>query len=284
MKEHFPRNTFQDTLALLQPELGLQESQALAYIILEKMFHISKTDIIVNRQFFPSHIQKKKYRRLVERLIDNEPIQYIFKEADFCGRKYYVDRNVLIPRQETELLIPIINALKPWDRPQIADIGVGSGCISCSLALDIEGAEVFGYDISTEALKVAQYNSIRLGAHVHFSVLDILNGKIPHTTLDLIVSNPPYVMEQEKFQMKKNVLDFEPERALFVPDDDPLIFYKHIMKKGKNALKKGGVLFFEINEKFGQHMLLLFEHYGYTHAKLYKDLNDKHRFVSAQRE
>ncbi|MEO9805715.1 MAG: peptide chain release factor N(5)-glutamine methyltransferase [Reichenbachiella sp.] len=281
MEEYFPRNTFQDTVALLNPELGLQESQALAYIILDKIFSISRTDIIVNRQFFPDSLQKKKYNLLVKRLIDNEPIQYIFKEAEFYGYRFYVDKNVLIPRQETELLIQIISNFRSWNKPKMADIGTGSGCIACSLALSIEDAQLVGYDISPNALKIAQYNAARLGANAAFSTLDIVKQNLPPEELDLIVSNPPYVMDQEKQEMKKNVLEFEPALALFVPDDDPLLFYKAIMKKAKISLKKGGALFFEINEQFGEQTLLLFQHYGYSQAKVYKDLNDKQRFASA---
>lgn len=281
MEEYFPRNTFQDTIALLQPELGLQEGQALAYIVLEEIFSVSKTDIIVNRQFFPDNLQKKKYNRLVQRLINNEPIQYIFKEAEFYGHKFYVDKNVLIPRQETELLIQIISNFKKWDNPKMADIGTGSGCIACSLALAIEGSQLMGYDISTEALKIAQYNAARLGANASFSTLDILKNNIPHEALDLVVSNPPYVTDREKSEMKKNVLEFEPALALFVSDDDPMLFYKTIMKKAKDSLKKGGALFFEINEQFGEETLSLFQNYGYSQPKLYRDLNDKQRFASA---
>ncbi|SMD36186.1 release factor glutamine methyltransferase [Reichenbachiella faecimaris] len=281
MEEYFPRNTFQDTVALLNPELGLQEGQALSYIVLDKIFRISKTDIIVNRQFFPDSLQKKKYNLLVKRLLDNEPIQYIFKEAEFYGYRFYVDKNVLIPRQETELLIQIISNFRKWEKPKMADIGTGSGCIACSLALTINDSQLVGYDVSHEALKIAQYNAARLGANAVFSPLDILKHEIPHKELDLIVSNPPYVMDQEKQLMKKNVLEFEPSLALFVPDNDPLIFYKTIMQKAKDALKKGGVLFFEINEQFGKQTLLLFQHYGYSEPKIYKDLNDKQRFASA---
>lgn len=281
MEEYFPRNTFQDTVALLNPELGPLESQALAYIILDKIFTISKTDIIVNRQFFPDSLQKKKYGLLVKRLIDNEPIQYIFKEAEFYGHRFYVDKHVLIPRQETELLIQIISNFRKWSSPRMADIGTGSGCITCSLALAIEGAHVTGYDISPGALKIAEYNAARLGVQASFSKLDILTQEFVARDLDLIVSNPPYVMNQEKSQMSKNVLEFEPDLALFVSDDNPLMFYKVIMDKSRSALKKGGALFFEINEQFGKQTLKLFENFGYTQAKIYQDLNEKDRFVSA---
>ncbi|MEO9965348.1 MAG: peptide chain release factor N(5)-glutamine methyltransferase [Reichenbachiella sp.] len=281
MEEYFPRNTFQDTVALLNSELGPQESQALAYIILDKIFRLSKTDIIVNRQFFPDSLQKKKYNLLVRRLINNEPIQYIFKEAEFYGHRFYVDKNVLIPRQETELLIQIIANYRRWNTPTMADIGTGSGCISCALALAIEHSQLIGYDISQEALKIAQYNAARLGANATFAKLDILKQELPDTKFDLIVSNPPYVMNKEKAEMNKNVLEFEPALALFVPDENPLLFYKTIVEKSRQALKEDGVLFFEINEQFGAETLSLFEESGFTQPKLYKDLNDKQRFASA---
>lgn len=280
MQEYFPKNTFKETIALLTPELGLQESEALAYLTLEKIYNLSKTDLIVNRPYTSTSQQKSQYEQLIKRLITHEPIQYIFNEADFYGHAYYVDENVLIPRQETELLIQIIGDFRSWQEPKMADIGTGSGCIACSLALTIKGAELKGYDVSPGALKVAQQNATQLGAHASFELLDILHQEIPLQNLDLVVSNPPYVMNEEKPQMKKNVLDFEPSLALFVPDHDPLLFYNTIAKKAKYALKKGGVLFFEINEQFGKETLLLLEQMGYSEAKLYQDLNGKDRFAS----
>ncbi|WP_422360386.1 peptide chain release factor N(5)-glutamine methyltransferase [Reichenbachiella sp.] len=281
MEEYFPKHTFQNTITLLNPIFGLQESQALSYIILEKIFNISKTSIIVNDPYYPDALQLKNFELIVQRLLKNEPIQHIFKEAEFYGNTFYVDKNVLIPRQETELLIQIIGNYKNWEKPKMADIGTGSGCIACSLALSIEGSQIVGYDISPEALQIAQHNASKLNANAVFSPLDILEDEIPHKELDLIVSNPPYVMDQEKQQMKKNVLDFEPALALFVPDENPLIFYKTIIEKAKKALKRGGVLFFEINEQFGKETLLLFQHHSYNEPKIYKDLHGKQRFASA---
>lgn len=281
MKEYFPKHTFQHTVSLLNPTLGLNESEALSYIVIEKIFKLSKTDIIVDNQFFPDSHQLKNYELIIQRLLNHEPIQYIFKEAEFYGNTFYVDKHVLIPRQETELLIQIISHYKSWTSPKMADIGTGSGCIACSLALSITDSQIVGYDVSEEALQIAQHNAAKLGANAVFSPLDILEHDIPHKELDLIVSNPPYVMDQEKQQMKKNVLDFEPGLALFVPDNNPLIFYKTIMEKAKKVLKKGGVLFFEINERFGKETLLLFQHYGYSNPKIHKDLHGKQRFASA---
>ncbi|UXX80777.1 peptide chain release factor N(5)-glutamine methyltransferase [Reichenbachiella carrageenanivorans] len=280
MQENFPKNTFQKTIEVLSPELGLQESEALAYLTLEKIYNLSKTDLIVNRPYVSNGHQTNKYNQLIKRLLSHEPIQYILNEAEFYGFQFYVNGHVLIPRQETELLIQIIENFRPWRRPKMADIGTGSGCIACTLALTIEGAELNGYDVSPEALKVAQQNAKRLGARAAFEVLDILNQDIPLQNLDLVVSNPPYVMEEEKQQMNKNVLDFEPSLALFVSNHDPLIFYNTIAQKAKSALKKGGALFFEINEQFGKETLFLLERMGYGDPKLYQDLNGKDRFAS----
>lgn len=282
MEEYFPKHTFQNTISQLNSIFELQESQAISYIVLEKIFNLSKTDIIINSPFFPEALQLKNYELIVQKLLKSEPIQYVFKEAEFYGHTFYVDKNVLIPRQETELLIQIISNYKKWDSPKMADIGTGSGCIACSLALSIVGAQIVGYDVSNEALQIAQHNASKLNAKAVFAPLDILAHEIPHKDLDLIVSNPPYVMNQEKQQMKKNVLDFEPALALFVPDNNPLIFYTTIMAKAKKALKKGGVIFFEINEQFGKETLLLFQHHGYSEPKIYKDLHEKQRFASAK--
>ena len=281
MQQNFPKEFFQKTVSILASNFGEHESQALTYLILEKIAQISRTDIIVNQPFELNQDKETEYNQTITRLLSNEPIQYIFQEALFYGNTYFVNPHVLIPRQETELLIQIISNYKKWESPKIADIGTGSGCIACSLALTINNAAVTGYDISQDALLVAKRNSETLKANVQFSQLDILNEEIPQKGLDLIVSNPPYVMEKEMSQMKSNVLDHEPHLALFVEDDDPLIFYRAILKKAQTVLKKDGLVFFEINEQLGNETLLLFEQMGFQNSILYDDLNGKQRFASA---
>ena len=187
---------------------------------------------------------------------------------------------MLIPRQETELLVHILKNDFTWQTPHIIDIGTGSGCIACSLALELEDAVVTGFDISEGALAVAKKNASSLSAKATFEPLDILTQDIPKRELDLIVSNPPYVMHKERLEMNANVLDNEPDLALFVSDEDPLLFYRSIAQKGKSALKKNGLLFFEINEQFGLEVEKLMIETGYNQTKIHKDLHGKARFVS----
>ena len=281
MDESFPLKTFKHTATVLSQIMDYHESESVAYMVMEKAFGLSKLDITTNKMIAPHDTQQLKYQVIMNRLATHEPIQYILKEADFYGRKFYVNPSVLIPRQETEMLIPLIKTQKQWENPKIGDIGVGSGCISCTLALEIPGADVYGYDISSSALKVAQQNASHLSAGIHLRELDILNETLPEKDFDLIVSNPPYVTLGEKVHMKRNVLEYEPHEALFVEDDDPLMFYKAIIQKAKDRLKSGGMIFFEINEQFGKNILLLFQHYGLEEPKIHKDLNDKQRFASA---
>ena len=281
MEESFSLKTFKHTATILSQIMDYHESESIAYIVMEKAFRLNKIEIITNKSFSPNDTQQLKYQVIMSRLATHEPIQYILKEADFYGRKFYVNPSVLIPRQETEMLIQLVKGNREWHNPKIADIGVGSGCIACTLALEIPGSEVFGYDISSDALKVAQQNASHLSAGVHLRELDILNSPIEEKDFDIMVSNPPYVTLGEKVHMMRNVLEFEPHEALFVGDDDPLMFYKSILIKAKTALKHGGLIFFEINEQFGKNMLLLFQHFGLEDPKIHKDLNDKQRFASA---
>lgn len=282
MEDFFPLKTYNHTVSVLSGSMDLGEAQSVGYLVLESAFHLTRTDIITNKVFQPNDDQKLKYEVILGRLRNHEPIQYILKETEFYGRRFYVNPSVLIPRQETEVLIQILKNDHQWNSPKIADIGTGSGCIACTLALEIPNAEVYGYDISHEALKVAGTNARSLSANVILDDLDILSQSIPENRFDLIVSNPPYVTHGEKLHMKRNVLDFEPHLALFVPDHDPLLFYKVIIEKAKSALSPNGLLFFEINEQFGKNVLLLFQHFGFANPKIHKDLNEKQRFVSGR--
>ncbi|MFY0627787.1 MAG: peptide chain release factor N(5)-glutamine methyltransferase [Reichenbachiella sp.] len=280
MIESFPLKTFKNTVTVLSEFMDYQESQSIAYMVMEKSFNLSKTDIISNKIFIPNDSQHLKYQVIMMRLGSHEPIQYILKEADFYGRLFYVNPSVLIPRQETEMLIEILKTFRKWGKPKIADIGTGSGCIACTLKLEIPGSFVNAYDISTEALIVASKNATNLNAQVEFNELDILNDSLPENEFDLIVSNPPYVTEKEKSEMKENVLNFEPGIALFVADNDPLIFYRTILLQAKNSLKQNGLLFFEINENFGDEIIRLFSDHGFIDSIIHHDLNEKQRFVS----
>lgn len=253
-----------------------QEAESLISWLFEHHLGLGRSDFSqkVEELTFPDLL----YRDF-ERLKTGEPIQYILGKAPFYGREFIVSPGTLIPRNETEELVHLI--IKENRRPglRILDIGTGSGCIPISLALEMDRAEVYAVDVSEEALAVADQNAADLGAEVAFSKCDIL-AEVPDVReLDILVSNPPYIPEQEKSQMHKNVLEFEPELALFVSDEDPLVFYREIALKGKLLLKAGGKLYFEINEKYGTEVAGLMQESGYSEVRVIKDLNGKERIV-----
>jgi release factor glutamine methyltransferase len=220
----------------------------------------------------------------IQRLLTHEPIQYVLNEAWFCGLKFYVDRNVLIPRPETEELVEwiITNCRFPVDKLSIFDIGSGSGCIPISLKRRIGKAEVWSCDISPEALDVAKRNAATLGAGVNFIEIDFLSredrDKLP--SFDIIVSNPPYVPQKDKAQMQPNVLQYEPHTALFVPDNDLLLFYKAMADFGEKHLNRNGNIYAELHESTGSAAELLFQSKGYT-TEIKKDMQGKERMLRA---
>jgi release factor glutamine methyltransferase len=217
---------------------------------------------------------------LVQRINSEEPIQYILDEAEFYSRRFYVNPSVLIPRPETELIIQLAKAEKVLPS-SILDIGTGSGCLAITLALEIPKCRVYGLDISEKALAVARTNTKLLRADVHYIHCDILKQTPDLLNLDLIVSNPPYVMEKERIQMSRNVVAYEPELALFVPDSEPLVFYKAIALKGKQLLRPKGIVLVEINETLGEETSHLFQQVGYN-TEIVTDINGKDRVLRAE--
>ena len=232
----------------------------------------------------------------VKELLKNRPIQYIIGETEFCGMRFFVNENVLIPRPETQEMVEMIASIARRDNAcvirtecKIIDIGTGSGCIAISLAKLIPNSDVTAVDVSEKALEVAKKNAEANGVNVHFVLDDILN---PHVKthgrasqqFDIIVSNPPYVCESEKTEMRANVLDHEPSSALFVPDSDPLIFYRKILEFAQKALKPDGQIWFEINEKFGKETAELCREKGFKNVEIIKDFRGKERIVRAQRQ
>jgi release factor glutamine methyltransferase len=216
-----------------------------------------------------------------KRLLQHEPVQYILNEAWFYGLKFYVDKNVLIPRPETEELVEWISS-NPINNLKILDIGTGSGCIPVALKNKNSCAEIWACDISDAALTVAKKNALTSDTDINFIQLDILDknqwNQLPQ--FDIIVSNPPYIPEKDKEQMNDNVLKYEPDTALFVPDDDALLFYKTIAEFGKEHLANNGFIYFEIHEDFGDATLLLLKSLGYK-SELKKDMQGKDRMVRA---
>ncbi len=217
---------------------------------------------------------------IIEKLRKNYPIQYIIGEVEFCDLRFSVNENVLIPRPETaELVLWILQETKA---KTILDIGTGSGCISISLAKKIESAQIYAFDVSTLAIEVAKKNAIKNGVkNIHFQEVNILKPYEGEEKYDLIVSNPPYITQKEKQDMQKQIIDFEPNIALFVEDEEPLIFYEKIAKFAQQHLQKNGFLFFEINRQFGREIISLLKNLNFSEIELKKDSFGNDRMIKA---
>jgi release factor glutamine methyltransferase len=228
--------------------------------------------------------EESQLKEFTERLMQHEPVQYVLNESWFYGLKFYVDKNVLIPRPETEELVEwvISNCKFPIDKLSILDIGTGSGCIPIALKRKLRKADVWSCDISEAALQVAKKNAETLGADVNFLLVDFLTNEKTNQlpSFDIIISNPPYIPEKDKEQMQPNVLKHEPHTALFVPDNDALIFYKAIAEFGKDHLNPGGVMYLEMHENMGEEVCDLFNSKGYK-TELKKDMQAKERMLKA---
>jgi release factor glutamine methyltransferase len=222
----------------------------------------------------------------VKRINDHEPVQYVFGETEFFGRTFKVNPSVLIPRPETEELVSLVKDHfneRNIAAPRILDIGTGSGCISVTLALEFPAATLFASDVSKEALDTAAQNAATLKASVNFFNSDILTNEVPLKELDAIVSNPPYIPLSERGAMKNNVTRFEPSLALFVSDDDPMIFYKAISIKAFGVLRPGGLIALEINERLGSDVVSVLTQAGFHSVQTVKDLFRKERIVKGLR-
>lgn len=272
------RNLFNDILSRISL-YDLAEKHSITYFLLEHIHGIDKKDVVTGREL--KNISPDEYAEAVARINNAEPVQYVIGETWFYGRAFTVTPAVLIPRPETEELVDHIVQEKQ-DTPglKVLDIGTGSGCIPVSLAKELKDATVYSIDISSDALAVAKENAERHQARVQFILQDIFEEKEDFKgQVDIIVSNPPYVLESERKVMHKNVLDFEPATALFVPDDDPLIFYRSIFQLAENSLLPGGTIYLEINERFGHEMTELAISFDYKLIRVLKDLRGKERFV-----
>lgn len=257
------------------------ETDTMVYLMLESIAGLTRSDVIAQKSVSLTSAESTKLNEGLDRINANEPIQYILGSAHFYGREFQVNSAVLIPRPETELIVAEVLRNTPKTPGKILDIGTGSGCIAVTLAKELPDKTIIAYDVSDAALKIASFNASHLQADVLFQRVDILNDEIQLDDLECIVSNPPYVAASEKSTMNANVLNHEPHLALFVPDDDPLIFYTMIAKKGINALKPGGKIVVEINEQFGKEVRELFIQTGFTGAIVIKDLQHKDRIVTA---
>lgn len=258
----------------------MSEIDSFVYLIFEQLFNYSRTKLLISQDV---EIRGDSYQNILNIIRDlklYKPIQYILGETIFYNLTFNVIPGILIPRPETEELVDWIIKESPDKYKRILDIGTGSGCIAISLAKNLPESVVYASDISREALTVTKKNSKLNNVDIQIMKLDILNfDNQLNEKFDIIVSNPPYVTEKEKKLMHKNVLDFEPELALFVPDNNPLLFYKAIIDFGMNHLNPGGKIYFEVNESFGKETALLLEERGFQDISLKKDINGKDRML-----
>ena len=277
--------TTREAILLLRRELStsydVHEIEGMTRVIFEEVLLWKPVDIVMRDgeqlpQFFDQRLTN-----IIGRLKQEEPLQYILGKARFHGHSFAVTPAVLIPRPETEQLVDMIVDQNPDSDLQVLDIGTGSGCIAISLARALKFAQVTATDISPRALEVARANAAALKTRVRFLEQDILTCRAPSQLWDIIVSNPPYITEREKASMDRNVLDYEPHSALFVPDEDPMLFYRPIAAYARRALKNGGRLYLEINRAMAQQVCDTLRKSGLSNIQLFNDFNGNDRFITA---
>jgi release factor glutamine methyltransferase len=272
---------FKNELRDMYPE---NEIRNIGYLVAEQLLNYSKIDFHLKDKEPISPETAEMFKGTLARLKNWEPVQYIVGATEFYGLPFRVDRRVLIPRPETEELVEWVIRENSGRPVRILDVGTGSGCIAVTLAKNLPQAKVSACDISRDALALAGINAEINRAPVSFFSMDVLNGNV-HVPekVDLIVSNPPYVRHAEKTLMRRNVLDFEPEHALFVPDENPLVFYRSIALLGRKYLADGGKLYMEINEQFPAEVTRLLENTGYYGIQVRNDLSGKPRMVKGMK-
>ena len=286
--------TFLQELSSLYEE---QEIESFFYIILEKLHGLKRIDLALNPQTVMDGAHLKQWKNIVSELKKQRPVQYILGETEFYGLRFLVNENTLIPRPETEELVELIIESTNYElrntKLKVLDIGTGSGCIAISLAKHLPTSEVFAIDVSEEALAVAKKNSELNDVKVNYINVDILkindlkelathNPQLA-TKFDIIVSNPPYVRNLEKDEIKPNVLEYEPHLALFVDDIDPLLFYRKIAELAIKNLNPNGKLYFEINQYLGKETIKLLEDFGFRNVELKKDIYGNDRMIEGTR-
>lgn len=285
-KTIIPVTTIQETSRYIREHIQAAypepEASAIAQLVLEHVLQKSRVQLSLGQQENVSAEQEQEIKLAVERLQRQEPVQYVLGVAHFYGLELQVDERVLIPRPETEELVDlVVREHRERQSLQLLDICAGSGCIPLALAANLQANKVYGLELSEGALQVARANARQHKLPVAWlqqDVFDPILGIAPRS-LDIITSNPPYVMEKEKALMRHNVLAFEPHLALFVPNEDPLKYYRRIAELGADLLKNGGRLYFEINEQYGKEVKQLLLQAGFREAEVVKDLLGKDRIV-----
>jgi release factor glutamine methyltransferase len=274
------KNNFHEQLDAL---FGKDEVESFYFILTEYLHGLKRIDLALNPNFEISEEEVRKWEAIISELKTEKPIQYIIGETWFYDSKFYVNEHTLIPRPETEELVDwIVSKFPKTQNPKpitVLDIGTGTGCIPISIKKNIPQTEVFAIDVSEEALKVAKRNAIENKVEVHFILQNILDAEKLESKFDVIVSNPPYVRNLEKQEIKKNVLEYEPHLALFVEDNDALLFYRKIAQLAKESLTENGQLFFEINQYLGKETVGLLEQLGFKNIELRKDIYGNDRMI-----
>ena len=275
---------YRELISALTPLHGSGEARAIVRMIMEERFGLSMTDLLLGKDTTLSLEKRAEFEKIAQRLLTGEPVQYVLGYADFCGHRFRVTPDVLIPRPETEELVQwSIQEMKTQADMKIVDFCTGSGCIATSLALAFPEAQVAGVDISEKALAIARENACTLDANnVTFIQQDILHlpsDIFSHSSISLLTANPPYVRVSEASDMSKTVLEHEPSIALFVPDDDPLLFYRAIANAGRNLLKSNGLILMELNTNLCEETRQLFAASGYTDIELRQDRYNRTRML-----
>mgnify|MGYP002672432141 CR=1 FL=1 len=281
--------TYQEFWQSLTPLYDAGEAQAIVRTVLDVEYGMTLTDIICDKVNELSSDEERNLEEIITRLQNGEPVQYVLGEADFAGRTFHVEPGVLIPRPETAELCQWIeenvSSLEADDPKQILDICTGSGCIAITLGLTIPNSEVTGWDISEDALRIAQGNVEMLktrNVRIEYQNALMLPKAAEAENWDIIVSNPPYICEKEKADMEKNVLEHEPSIALFVPDEDPLKFYRAIAEYASSALKSEGALYFEINPIYEKETREMLQSLGFKDIETKEDAFGKKRMMKAK--
>lgn len=256
------------------------EITSLSHLVIEHILHRQFSPLLLDQE--ADEEKKHTVYDIVEKLKNREPIQHILGETEFYSLPFYVNKNVLVPRPETEELVElIINQADKDAELNILDIGTGSGAIAIALAVNLPKAKVEAWDVSPAAILKAKKNANRNEVQIELKEIDVFAEILTDKKFDIIVSNPPYVLESEKAEMDRNVLDYDPHLALFVPDNDALRFYNRIAELGTNLLSPSGKLYFEINRMKGQETKTMLENLGYKDVHVLKDISQNDRMVKA---
>lgn len=280
------QTAFTKIISSLEPIHGQREAANIAHLLMEHVTGMSRMDRIVYKDKVLEPAQEIQLEEGLQALLAHQPIQYVTGSSWFYGMELNVNGHVLIPRPETEELVEwIVDDVRTGRQAghKLLDIGTGSGAIPVALKKELSAAEVWAVDVSEGALETAKANAVKQGFDVHFELMNILDTKATASlpSFDIIVSNPPYICEQEQAGMQEHVVAYEPSIALFVPDNDALLFYREIGLLGKQKLHTGGALYFEINEAFGEETMQLLREQGYKDVVLKKDIFGKDRMIKA---